>query len=413
MNYPFFLARRLSLASDGRKNSPAVTVAVISVAVAVAVMIASVAIVLGFKQEIRNKVVGFNGHITLYKIPGADDDDNLISLTPALKETLDSLDFVTEYAVVAAIPAIMKTPEDFKGVYLKGMDGKLTSSYLQSNLEEGFIPDFTVDSLKNHIIISKIAANKLNLRAGDKIDTYFMSDDIKVRRLSIAGIYNTHFEQYDDVLIFGSMSLIAQLADLPENSGTYLMINTDNFDKIPENTFILQDAVNQRALRGLSQTYYRTDNVLSQGRGYFSWLSLLDTNVAVIIVLMLIIGCVTLISGMLIIILERKKFIGVMRALGADSGHISKVFVYVALKIALWGIIIGDACILIFLYCQHRYHFLRLDAESYYIDFVPVYLSPLVVTLLNIGVLLITYLVLVLPSRFVAKISPAESMERE
>ena len=412
MNYPLFLARRLSLASNGRKNSPAVTVAIISVAVAVAVMIASIAIVLGFKQEIRNKVVGFNGHISLYKIPASEEDNNLITLTPELKSSLDSVSFVTDYSVVAAIPAILKTADDFKGVYLKGMQAKETARYLASNLEEGYIPDYSVDSLKNLILISRITANKLKLKSGDKIDTYFMSDDIRVRRLEVAGIFNTHFDQYDDLLIFGAMPLVEQLGNIPEETGTYVMIYTNNFDTIEENTFILQDALNQKALKGESDTYYRADNVLSQGRGFFSWLSLLDTNVAVIIILMMIVGCVTLISGMLIIILERKKFIGLMRALGADTSKIRNVFIYIALKIALMGIIIGDVCILIFLYCQDKYHFIQLDAESYYIDFVPVHLPAYIVLALNGGVLLITYLVLVLPSRFVGKISPAESMVR-
>lgn len=413
MNYPIFLARRLSLASGTRKSSPAVTVAIISVAISVAVMIASLAIVLGFKKEIREKVVGFNGHITLYKIPASEYDDNLITLTPTLSSQLDSISFVKDYTVTASLPAIMKTAEDFKGVYLRGLDGDLLSKYLKKNLETGYIPDYTSDSCRNDILISRITANKLNLKEGDKIDTYFMSDDIRVRKLEIAGIFNTHFDQYDDILIYGSMPLISQLANIPKHSGTYIVIETDNFDNITENTFILQDILNQAALRGESNTFYKSDNVLSQGRGYFSWLSLLDTNVAVIISLMMIVGCVTLISGMLIIILERKNFIGLMRALGAKTSGIRSVFIYMALKIAFIGTFIGDIIVIIILYLQEKYHFIHLDADSYYIDFVPVDLNIITIILVNIGVIAIAYLVLVLPSRFVGKISPAESMVKE
>ena len=208
------------------------------------------------------------------------------------------------------------------------------------------------------------------------------------------------------------MSLISQLGNVAPNTGTYISVMTDNFDKIEEYTFQLQDYLNQPALQGKSDTYYKTDNVLSQGRGFFSWLSLLDTNVAVIIFLMMIVGCVTLISGMLIIILERKKFIGLMRALGASTAKIRNVFIYMAIKIAFIGIAIGDIIVLILLYLQDRYHFLPLEADSYYIDYVPVYLPAYIVVALNAGVLLVTYLVLVLPSRFVGKISPAESMVR-
>lgn len=413
VNYPLFLARRLSLASGKHKSSPAVAVAIISVAISVAVMIASIAIVLGFKKEIREKVVGFNGHITLFRVPTSEDDDNLITLTPELKSQLEAIPFITDFSVTASIPAIFKTSDDFKGVYLRGLQGNLTNNYLKKNLEEGYIPDFGEDSTKNEILISRTIADKLLLKLGDKIDTYFISDDIRVRKLKIAGVYNTHFDQYDDVLIYGSMVLISQLADLPENTGTYIVIDTNDFDGIAENTFILQNILNQPALQGDSSTFYKSDNVLSQGRGFFSWLSLLDTNVAVIITLMIIVGCVTLTSGMLIIILERRKLIGLMRALGANTSGIRKVFIYMALKIALIGIMIGDIFIILFLYFQDKYHFLHLDADSYYIDFVPVDLTPLPIILVNIGVMIIAYFVLVLPSRFVGKISPAESLMRE
>lgn len=412
MNYPLFLARRLSLGYGSKKMSPAVTVAIIAISISVAVMIASVAIVLGFKREIRDKVVGFNGHISLFKIPTHQDEDNLINVTPFLKETFESLSFITEYSIQASIPAILKTSEDFKGVYLRGLTGNIGKEYLNKNLEEGEVPDFDDPDQKNRILVSRIAANQLQLNLGDKIDTYFISDDIRVRKLEIAGIFNSHFDQYDDVLIFGGLPLVTQLGNLPDGVGTNIILMTDNFDYISDYTNILQNQLNEAVAYGGVEEFYRTDNVLNQGRGFFSWLSLLDTNVVVIIILMMIVGCVTLISGMLIIILERKKFIGLMRALGANTSKIRNVFIYMAIKIAFIGLAFGDLIILLLLYFQERYHFLQLDADAYYIDFVPVYLPGWIVIAINVGVLLITYLVLVLPSRFVGKISPAETMIR-
>lgn len=410
MNYPLYLARKLSLGNGGKRMSPAVTVAIIAIAIAVAVMIASVAIVLGFKKEIREKVVGFNGHITILRMPSTQEDNNLITVNPYLQNVLDDFPFVKEYNPQAAIPAILKTPDDFKGVYLRSLQGENLTSYINKNLEAGVMPDFTKGVDKDKIIISRTAANQLKLNVGDKIDTYFITDDLRVRRLEIAGIYNSHFDQYDDVLIFGAMPLIADLGELPENTGTYLVLQTDNFDKIPEYTNIIQERLNRGLANGETEAFYRTDNVFSQGRGFFSWLSLLDTNVAVIIILMMVVGCVTLVSGMLIIILERKKFIGLMRALGANSSKIRNVFIYMAIKIAFIGIIIGDIIILGLLYCQQQYHFLQLDADAYYIDFVPVFLPGWIIGAIDGGVILVTYLVLILPSRFVGKISPAESM---
>lgn len=412
MNLPFYLAGKLSLGNGGNKISPAVTVAIVAIAISVAVMIASLAIVLGFKNEIRDKVVGFNGHLSLFRIPTSEDDDNLITVSPFLKNILDNSPFVKEYTYVASIPAILKTTDDFKGVYLRGLQGEKSIEYIRKNLEEGVIPDYSQEDSKNKIIISRIAANQLKLKVGDKIETYFISDDIRVRKLEIEGIFNSHFDQYDDVLIFGSMALVAQLGNLPENTGTYIIINTDSFDNIQDYTNELQYILNDAVAKGESDAFYRLDNVLNQGRGFFSWLSLLDTNVIVIIILMMVVGCVTLVSGMLIIILERKKFIGLMRSLGANTSKIRNVFIFMAIRIASIGIAIGDILILFLLYYQDKYHFLKLDPDAYYIDFVPVYLSGYMVVALNVGVLIVTYFVLVLPSRFVAKISPAESMER-
>ena len=412
MNYPFYLAQKLSLGSEGKKTSPAVGVAITSIAISVAVMIASIAIVLGFKKEIRDKVVGFNGHISLYKLMVSEDDDNLVSLTPSLIETLEELPFITDYNIQVSVPAILKTPDDFKGVYMKALNGKEATSYLERNLEEGEIPDFNDEDQQKKILISRIAANQLQLNVGEAIETYFITDDIRVRKLEIAGIYNSHFDQYDDVLIFGALPLISQIGDLPENTGTYVSLYTDNFDKILDYSYQIQGLLNQKAAYGDMETFYRLDNVLNQGKGFFSWLSLLDTNVVVIIILMMVVGCVTLVSGMLIIILERKKFIGLMRALGASTSKIRSVFIYMSIKIAFIGLLIGDILILLLLYFQKTYHFLRLDADAYYIDFVPVYVPEYIIVALNFGVLFVVYLVLVLPSRFVGKISPAESMLR-
>lgn len=413
MNYPLYIASRLSLSSNGKKNAPAVTVAITAIALSIAVMLASIAIVTGFKKEITDKVVGFNGHITLFIVPSGDDTDNLLTLTPSLKTELNDLPFITDYSIQAAIPAILKTSDDFKGVYLKGMNGKLTKNFISSNLEEGEIPDFSLDDNKNKTVISRIAARQLGLKTGDKIDTYFMSDDVRVRRLEIAGIFNSHFDQYDDIMIYGSPMLVSQLGNIQEDQGTYLQISTDNFDKISDYTYIIQEKLNEAAADGRLYRLYRTDNVLNQGAGFFGWLSLLDTNVVVILTLMMIVGLVTLISGMLIIILEKKRFIGLMKSLGAPTGKIRNVFVYLAIRVAIWGLLIGNTIMLTLIYLQEKNHYIPLDAESYYIDFVPVSISTEAIVILNICVLIVTYFVLILPSRFVAGISPAETMRYE
>ncbi|MDE5875582.1 MAG: ABC transporter permease, partial [Muribaculaceae bacterium] len=383
MNYPLFIARRLSLSSGGKRKAPAVAVAVAAVALSVAVMLASIAIVLGFKSEIREKVVGFNGHITLYASPLTQDEDNIITNIPSLRKILNEIPYITDYSLQAAIPAILKTSSDFKGIYLKGLNGELSTKFIEKNLEEGKLIDLNLGANKNKIYISRKAARQLKLKTGDKIDTYFISDDVRVRRLEIAGIFNTHFDQYDDLYVLGSLPLVQQLGQIGSDQGTFLCITTDNFNKISDYTLDLQKRLNKALAEGDLFRLYRTDNVLNQGAGFFSWLNLLDTNVVVVLILMMIVGCVTLVSGMLIIILEKKRFIGMMKALGAPTYQVRKIFIYLALRIAITGLVIGNVIMLTLLYLQSEKHFIPLDPESYYIDFVPVELTWQSILILN------------------------------
>lgn len=413
MNYSLFLARRLSLSSGGRRNSPAIAVSVTAVALSAAVMLAAVAIVTGFKREIREKVVGFNSHITLYNMPQSQDDNNLVTLTPSLRHLLDSVPYVTDYSLEASIPAIFKTDSDFKGVYLRSLNGRTTADFIRSNLEEGRVPDYTRNEDDRRIVISRIAADQLGLKTGDRIDTYFIADDVRVRRLEVAGIFNSHFDSYDQVMVYGPLRLIQQVAQIPATQGTSLQIHTDDFGRLDENTADLHNRLIQAVADGTLFRYYRVDNALNQGAGYFSWLSLLDMNVTVILALMTVVAVATLISGMLILILDKKRFIGVTRAMGASTAGVRRVFVYLAIRVALTGMAIGNAVMLLLLYCQNRWHFLHLDPEAYYIDFVPVQIDWTWVLALNAVCLVVIWLSLIVPSRFVARIPPAEALETD
>ncbi|ROT03723.1 MULTISPECIES: ABC transporter permease [Bacteroidales] len=413
MNYAFFVSRHLSLSYGGNKKAPAIIVAVVAVALSVAVMIISISIVLGFKKEIRDKVIGFNSHITLFSSPISNNEDNIITLTPVLQKELNKMSFVTDYSLQAAIPAILKTNSDFKGTYLKGIASERSVEFLRKNLLSGEVVDFSNPENKAKIIISNKVASQLGLSVGDKIDTYFISDEIRVRRLSVVGVYDSHFDQYDDLMIFGSLSLIQQLGNIEDNQGTSLQINTDDFSNVQEYSVILQNTLNKAVAEGELSYVFHVENAYNQGVVYFSWLNLLDTNVVVVLILMMIVGCVTLVSGMLIIILEKKSFIGIMKALGASTSKIREIFIWLALRIALWGMSIGNIIAVTFIYMQRKTHFIPLDPDSYYIDFVPVVMSWESIVLLNIGVLFVVYCVLILPSRFVASVSPAQTMLSE
>lgn len=413
MNYSLYLARRMSASSGNKRKSPAIKVAITAVALSVAVMLAAIAIVMGFRREIRDKVIGFNSHISVYSPAMTAGDDNLLTLTPSLTSLLDSIDFIRDYSLEASIPAILKTPDNFKGVYLRTLNGNGISNFIASNLVAGHIPDYSNDKESMDIVISEVAASQLGLKTGDRIDTFFISDDIRVRKLNVVGIFNTHFDTYDGIYIYGDLKLVQKLAGLSSNQGTSLSVNVNDFNHLNEDTELLHNILLKATASGRLYKYYQVDNVRHQGAAYFQWLDLLDTNVAVILTLMTFVAIMTLISGLLIIILDHKRFIGLIRALGAPVKKVRKIFVYLALKVGITGIAIGNILMLVFLWCQDRWHFLPLDPDSYYIDFVPVELNIGSVLLLNAGVIIIIWLALILPSMFVAKISPAETMRSE
>lgn len=412
MNYALYLGRRLALGSGGRKASPGVKVATAAIALSVAVMVASIAIVLGFKREITDKVLGFTSHMVMTANAEAG-DDNIITLTPTLKKILDSQDCIKDYTLLISLPTILKTPEDFKGVYLKTLSDNQTRDFLKSNLISGRIPDYSQDSTKLEVVMSRIAANQLGLKQDDKVDCFFINDDIMVRRLKIAGIYDSHFDAYDDLMLYGSRSLSETFSGLKSNQGSSIIITTKDFNNLDEETIALQSVLEKALADGLIYKRYGLENAHVQGVNYFQWLSMLDTNVIVVLTLMMIVGCVTLVSGMLTLILDKKRFIGLIKALGASNAKVREVFVYLAMRVALTGILIGNALIIAILLVQDRMHIFKLDASSYYIDFVPVEMNWLAFGILNIGVIFIVYLTLIFPSRIISNISPSSTMRSE
>lgn len=412
MNYPFYLGRKLALGSNGRKSSPGVKVATAAIALSVAVMTASIAIVLGFKREITEKVVGFTSHIVMTVNPETD-GDNTLTLTPTLRNILATQPYIKDFSLQISIPAILKTPEDFKGIFLKNLDDKATRGFITSNLISGHMPDYSQDSTYLQVVLSRMAASQLGLNQDDKVDCYFINDDVKVRRLKIAGIYDSHFDAYDDLMVYGSRALTEAFTGLKSNQGSSILITTTDFRRLNEYTAQLQTTLNNAVADGIIYRQYYLENAHEQGANYFHWLAMLDTNVIVVLILMMIVGCVTLVSGMLTIILDKKRFIGIMKSLGMHNSKLRSVFVYLAMRVALIGMIIGNILIISFLLIQDRYHLLKLDASSYYIDFVPVEINWTSILILNIGVLTIIYLVLLLPSRIIAGISPSSTLKSE
>jgi lipoprotein-releasing system permease protein len=410
MNITLKIASRLSLSRKGHGKSPALKVAIAAVALSAAVMTASICIVTGFKQEITQRVTGFNAHLSIMKYTSEADEENLVNRTPTLANILDNADYITSWGLEISIPAVLKTSNDFKGIYLKSNDNPNFLRLISESIIAGKMPDFTQQSSANEIVISQLMADKLHLSPGDDINTYFISSDVKARKLKVAAIYNTHFENYDDVFAYTNLALIQQLSDIPASKGTIVRIQTDDFNNLALNKAELQTSLNKAYMNGEIYTPLIVDDAQTQGAGYFAWLSLLDTNVAVILLLMTLVACITLISGMLIIIMDKVRLIGILRALGMKSSKIRIIFIWLAMRIAAIGLLWGSGISLILLYIQQKFHLLPLDAESYYMDYVPVNIDIPTVIILNIAILAVVFLTLLIPSHFAASISPAEAM---
>lgn len=414
MNISLYIARKLSLNITGKKHSPAINVAIIGVALSLTVMLLSVSIVIGFKENIRSKVIGFNSHILLKPICNDDCKDPVIHISEELKTLFDKTTFIRHWQGTTSLPAILKTDSQFKGIYLKGVDNNYDFSFLSDAIVDGEIPDFSSSDSQKKIIISKRIADKLQLKVGDKINIYFVDPGVRIRPMYVACVFDTHFEDYDDYFLFCSISMANEICGLDQNQVRNIEIKTTDFDRVQEFSDILNSKLYQMASRPNSQIpTIETETVLHFGASYFSWLSLLDTNVIVILTLMIIVSCFTLISCMLILILERVKTIGVLKAIGSSNRQIREIFIWMALKIAIIGISIGNLLAIIIIYLQQTWHVIPLDPESYYINYVPMEFSFSWIISVNIIAAVLIWLSLILPSQMVAKIRPASTLRTE
>ena len=416
MNLAFFLAKRIHFSNDKGNNRrvtpPVVRIAMAGIAIGLAVMIVAVAVVVGFKKEVRNKVIGFGSHIQLSKF-----DNNMsyestpIAVSDSLREVLLTTIGVKRIEVFATKPGIIKTDTDFQGIVLKGVDTDFDTTFLKKHLVEGQM--IRIDSVTTHnqVLISRSTAQLLRLGCGDLFNFFCVDDRVSARRFQITGIYDTGFSDYDKLFAICDIKHIRRINAWDQDMVSKVAIFIDQYEQIDELTEILHFALfNERDRLG---NIYYVRSIQELNPMIFSWLSVLDSNVVIILILMIMVSGFTMISGLLIIILERTNMIGILKALGETNGNIRKVFLYVSLflisKGMFWGNIIGlSICFL-----QSHFHWMKLDPETYYLDSVPVDLNWITFVLINIGSLTASLLMMVAPSYLITKIEPAKSIKFE
>ena len=414
MNLELFIAKRIYFSKEGERKAtpPVVRIAMVGIALGLAVMILSVAIVIGFKKEIRNKVIGFGSHI---QITNFDNNTSYESTPVAVSDTLlnhlKSFPGITHVEAFATKPGILKTDTDFQGIVLKGVDENYDWTFFRNNLKEGEIPVFDKDKTSTDVLISRYLANMLGLKVGDSFLTYFVGENIRPRKFHITGTYETGFVDYDKIFVMADIRQTRRLNDwdADEVSGLELQVdNYDHLDQIAEDLYF--DIAEKQDRNGNS---YYTRSVKEMNPMIFDWLDVQDINVVVILVLILAVAGFTMISGLLIIILERTNMIGILKALGEGKTSIRKIFLYISFlligKGMIWGNVIGIALCLI----QSFFHVVKLDPSIYYLDAVPIDLTVLSLVLLNVGTLAASMLMLLGPSYLITRIEPAKSIRFE
>ena len=417
MNFEFFLAKRIHFSDDKGDNRrvtpPVVRIAMAGIAIGLAVMITSVAIVVGFKKEVRNKVIGFGAHIQLSNFDNNSSyESKPLAVGDSLRKVLLGTKGVRHIEAFATKQGIIKTETDFQGIVVKGVDVDFDTTFLSRHLVEGQMIHINPDTTSNQMLISKTTANLLHLKCGDSFIVYFIHEqDIRPRRFRITGIYDTGFSDYDKLFAIGDIKHIRRVNGWEDDMVSRIAVFIHDYNDLDELTEELYYALFDQTDRLGNVYYVRSIKVLNPM--IFNWLAILDSNVVIILALMIIVSGFTMISGLLIIILERTNMIGILKALGQCNYSIRKVFLNVSffliVKGMCWGNIIGlSICLL-----QSHFHWLKLDPETYYIDSVPIDLNWITWLLINAGSLVASFLMMIAPSYMITKIEPAKSIKYE
>ena len=415
MNLPLFIARKIySDKGDKRKVSrPAIRIATIGVAIGLAVMIVTVSVILGFKHTIRDKVIGFGSHIQIHHVlTYSGSDPHPICIDDSLMAKLEGIEGVKHVERYSMSQGILKTDDDFLGAMFKGIGPEYDTNFLKEHLLTGEVPLFSDTTSHYQLLMSKMIADKLKLKTGDKVYAYFIDEDgVKTRRYTVSGIYQTNLTRFDEALCFTDIYTTNKINGWNKDQYTGAEISVDNIAQLAQTA--------DRFVEQINRTEDRQGNVLTSETIYelypqvFSWLELLDLNVWIILILMVCVAGFTMISGLLIIILERTQMIGILKAIGARNSVIRHTFLWFSVFIIghglIWGNIIGLGIVLV----QKYTGVVSLDPQTYYVSEAPMEVNIPLIVFINLATLAICVFMLIAPSYLISHIHPAKSMRYE
>ena len=412
--FTWYVARRLFQHTDDvkRVSKPAIRIATLGVAIGVATMLISTNIVLAFQDEIRNKVIGFGSHIQILNY----DSQSAEQYEPIVfnEETFSLLDSVPGAKYIAPFcmkPGMLKTDDAFRGIVFKGVGSRYDYSFFHNHLVTGKIIPFQDTVSTNKLIISQSLSKQMNLSVGSSVYAYFFEDNIKARRFTISAIYCTNLTDFDNKLVFTDVSTVQKILGFDSYQYSGAEIKLSDFSRLNEaNTYIINNVNRTQDSYG---AYYTSMTIFEMYPQIFAWLQLLNLDVWVILILMVCVAGFTMISGLLIIILERTNFIGVMKALGANNSRMRHIFLYFSSFIVLRGLLIGNILAAVLIFIQKQWQVVHLDSTVYYVDAVPVCVNWWYFLIINLSTLLICLLALIIPSYLISNIHPAKSIRFE
>ena len=411
MNYELFIAKRIIAAKQDKSSisSPIIKIAIIAIALGIIIMMISMATSIGLKHKIRDKLSGFNGHIQITNFDNNNSEEtiNPVSIQQDFYPEFTTVSEIKTVQVYATKGGIIRTETDFEGIIFKGVSNDYEWSFFREYLVEGEVPNYGGD-VSFDVLISKVIADRLNIKLGDQFNILFVKDDPNmapwIRVVKAVGIYNSGFQDFDENFVIGDIRHIQKMNKWSEDEVGGFEVFVSNFDDIE----LKSEQVYEQTGSTLN-----SQSIVEKYASLFEWISLFDNNVFLIIVIMILVAGINMITALLVLILERTQMIGILKSLGSRNVSIRKVFLYNAGYLILKGLFWGNLIGLIILFVQKYFGVLSLNPETYYVNKVPVYIDYSYIILLNVGTLILCLLILILPTLIISKISPVKSIKFE
>lgn len=402
MIFDIYIAKRIVRKNKASFSNPLVKLGVVTLSLGLAVMLMSVFIVTGFQKSISDKVIGFGSHIkiTAYNTENSFETD-AISVEDSLAKNILKIKGVKHIQVFGYKAGILKNENNLEGLVLKGIGSDYDWGYFKEHIIEGDVFKVSDTIKSNDIVLSEQLCLKMNLKIGDKAVFYFIQDPPRLRKFIVKGIYKTGLEDFDKRFAFVDIAHIRKLNDWDSTQAGGYEILTDDFSQIENIAEAVKDVIPYN---------YTIKNIKEQYPEIFEWLEIININVVIILSLMLIVAGISIISTMLVLILERTQTVGILKALGTANISIRRIFIYCATYITLQGIIIGNIIAIGLALIQKYYGLIKLDQQSYYVSQIPINIDFGLVLLINLATFIICVLVLIIPSMIIARISPVKAI---